>query len=203
MGLVQVAGRAHGHRPHWAMGTHAYPSSGDLLGPVELECVQPRPALGLLEGPTQHGPCTHLLGGEGVSTLVWKTLVHCVIRNLSRMFPELRDASVRIRDFAPEILSLTGRRRMTGVLGIKAEKRTRGFPGGPVVKDPMASAGDVGSIPGPERSHVARSSEALSLCSGPGAATAELTGRTWRGAHGRHSRSEASGEDPAHPKVNK
>ena len=74
VGLVQVAGRAHGHRPHWAMGTHAYPSSGDLLGPVELECVQPRPALGLLEGPTQHGPCTHLLGGEGVSTLVWKTI---------------------------------------------------------------------------------------------------------------------------------
>lgn len=50
------------------------------------------------------------------------------------MFPELRDVSVRIRDFAPEILSLTESRKMTGVGGMKAEKRTRGFPGGPVLR---------------------------------------------------------------------
>ena len=101
------ARRAHGHRPHWALGAHTCPSAGDPLGPVQLERVRPRPALGLLEGPTQDGPSTHLLGGEGVSTSVWKTLVRCAIRSLSRMFPELRDVSVRIRDFAPEILSLT------------------------------------------------------------------------------------------------
>ena len=33
-----------------------------------------------------------------------------------------------------------------------------GFPGGAVVKNPPASAGDTGSSPGPERSHMPRSS---------------------------------------------
>ena len=31
------------------------------------------------------------------------------------------------------------------------------FPGGAVVKNPPASAGDMGSSPGPERSHMPRS----------------------------------------------
>ena len=30
----------------------------------------------------------------------------------------------------------------------------RDFPGGPVVKNPPASAGDMSSIPGPGRSHM-------------------------------------------------
>ena len=34
---------------------------------------------------------------------------------------------------------------------------TLGFPGGAVVKNPPASAGDRGSIPGPGRSHTPRS----------------------------------------------
>ena len=34
---------------------------------------------------------------------------------------------------------------------------TWGFPGGAVVKNPPANAGDMGSIPGPGRSHVLRS----------------------------------------------
>ena len=33
----------------------------------------------------------------------------------------------------------------------------RGFPGGAVVRNPPASAGDVGSSPGPGRSHMPRS----------------------------------------------
>ena len=33
----------------------------------------------------------------------------------------------------------------------------RGFPGGAVVKNPPANAGDTGSSPGPGRSHVPRS----------------------------------------------
>ena len=33
---------------------------------------------------------------------------------------------------------------------------TRDFPGGPVVKNPPANAGDAGSIPGPGRSHMPR-----------------------------------------------
>ena len=32
-----------------------------------------------------------------------------------------------------------------------------GFPGGTVVKNPPAKAGDTGSSPGPERSHMLRS----------------------------------------------
>ena len=36
----------------------------------------------------------------------------------------------------------------------------QGFSGGPVVKDPPAKAGDMGSIPGPGRSRVPRSSKA-------------------------------------------
>ena len=33
----------------------------------------------------------------------------------------------------------------------------RGFPGGAVVENPPANAGDTGSIPGPGRSHMPRS----------------------------------------------
>ena len=36
----------------------------------------------------------------------------------------------------------------------------QGFPGGAVVKDPPANAGDTGSSPGPGRSHMPRSNEA-------------------------------------------
>ena len=35
--------------------------------------------------------------------------------------------------------------------------KTRDFPGGTVVKNPPANAGDMGSIPGPGRSHMPRS----------------------------------------------
>ena len=35
---------------------------------------------------------------------------------------------------------------------------TRGFPGGAVVENPPANAGDTGSIPGPGRSHMLQSS---------------------------------------------
>ena len=37
------------------------------------------------------------------------------------------------------------------------KRQARDFPGGAVVKNPPASAGDTGSIPGPRRSHVLRS----------------------------------------------
>ena len=37
------------------------------------------------------------------------------------------------------------------------ELRDMGFPGGAVVKNPPANAGDTGSSPGPGRSHVLRS----------------------------------------------
>lgn len=145
VGFVQGARRAHGGRPCWAPRTHACPSSRDPLGPA------------VPEGPTQDGPGTHPLRGEGVSTSVWKTPARCAVRNWSRVFPELCD--VRIPDFAPETLSLTGRWKTTGGVGIEAGKRTCGFPGGPVVNDLPAGAGDGGSIPGPERRHVARTAE--------------------------------------------
>jgi len=37
------------------------------------------------------------------------------------------------------------------------KKSKEDFPGGPVVKNPPANAGDVGLIPGPERFHMPRS----------------------------------------------
>ena len=37
------------------------------------------------------------------------------------------------------------------------EKLVRGLPGGAVVKNPTANAGDTGSSPGPGRSHMPRS----------------------------------------------
>ena len=39
-------------------------------------------------------------------------------------------------------------------------KTIRGFPGGAVVKNPPANAADIGSSPGPGRSHMLRSNEA-------------------------------------------
>ena len=50
-------------------------------------------------------------------------------------------------------------------------KKGRGFPGGSVVKNLPASAGDTGSSPGPGRSHMPRgiwthAPHGLSLCSG-------------------------------------
>ena len=53
---------------------------------------------------------------------------------------------------------------------IQSKMTIGGFPGGAVVKNPPANAGDTGSSPGPGRSHMPRSNEArapqlLSLCS--------------------------------------
>ena len=45
----------------------------------------------------------------------------------------------------------TGRGQLTKK---DAEKRTGDFPGGAGVKNPPANAGDVGSSPGPGRSHM-------------------------------------------------
>ena len=40
------------------------------------------------------------------------------------------------------------------VVGKTKVNKTRGFPRGPVVKNPPADAGDMGSIPGQGRSHM-------------------------------------------------
>ena len=51
----------------------------------------------------------------------------------------------------------------------KSERERQGFPGGTVVKNPLANAGDTGSSPGPGRSHMllsnlARALQLLSPC---------------------------------------
>ena len=56
---------------------------------------------------------------------------------------------------------------------VKKDDERENVPGGPVVKNPPANAGDTGSIPGPGRSPMLRSNEAhgpqlLSLCSRAG-----------------------------------
>ena len=40
--------------------------------------------------------------------------------------------------------------------GLRTQNAVRDFPGGPMVKDPHANAGDTGSIPGPGRFHMLR-----------------------------------------------
>ena len=40
---------------------------------------------------------------------------------------------------------------------VEYKMHAQGFPGGAVVKNPPANAGDTGSSPGPGRSHVPRS----------------------------------------------
>ena len=42
-------------------------------------------------------------------------------------------------------------------LGKLLKLMNQGFPGGAVVKNPPANAGDMGSIPGPGRSHMPQS----------------------------------------------
>ena len=88
-----------------------------------------------------------------------------------------------------------------------------GFPGGPVVKNPPANAGDMGSIPGSGRSHVmqgnwARVPQVLSLCSG--AHKSQLLKPTHPRAHAPQQEKSAhhderkptcSSEDPAQPKT--
>ena len=41
-----------------------------------------------------------------------------------------------------------------GLGGLAKKSKSRDFPGGPVVKNPSASAGDMGSVLGPGRFHV-------------------------------------------------
>ena len=43
------------------------------------------------------------------------------------------------------------------VLNFTRKSQIQGFPGGAVVKNPPANAGDTGSSPGPGRSHMPRS----------------------------------------------
>ena len=55
-------------------------------------------------------------------------------------------------------------------LKLTQKKKKSDFPGGTVVKNPPATAGDMDLIPGPGRSHMPRSNKArapqlLSLCS--------------------------------------
>ena len=42
---------------------------------------------------------------------------------------------------------------------------SKGFPSGPVVKNPPGNAGDTGSIPGPVRFHIPRATTTEPTCS--------------------------------------
>ena len=83
--------------------------------------------------------------------------------------------------------------------------------GGPVAKNPPASAGDTSWIPGLGTSSVRRGSQArepqvLSLCWSPGAAISELRGRELVLCHKRSHASGSPphcGEAPAQPRTNK
>ena len=45
---------------------------------------------------------------------------------------------------------------------LTTKKRTQGFPGGAVVKNPPANAGHTGSSPGPGRSHMPGATKPMS-----------------------------------------
>ena len=49
------------------------------------------------------------------------------------------------------------RKAKLNYLFVSQENLAMGFPGGAVVKNPPANAGDTGSSPGPGRSHMPRS----------------------------------------------
>ena len=88
------------------------------------------------------------------------------------------------------------------------------FPGGLVVKNPPASTGDTGLIPGPGRSHLLWDDQAhapqlpsqcaQSLCSTRETITARRSHTTRRSSPHRHNwrKPEHSKEDPPQPKVN-
>ena len=70
--------------------------------------------------------------------------------------------------YLPADLGTVGSKKMTPILYQKAwiivnlKNPCRDFPGGAVVKNPPANAGDTGSSPGPGRSYMPRSN--LSPC---------------------------------------
>ena len=76
-------------------------------------------------------------------------------------------------------------------------------PGGPVVKNPPASAGDMRSIPGPGRPHMPRGNQALvldSLCFSAGEATQwEARTLTPEQPRSRQLEKARSNEDPVLP----
>ena len=92
----------------------------------------------------------------------------------------------------------------------------QGFPGGTVVENPPANAGDTGSSPGPGRSHMPQSNEAhapqlLSLCSrarapqllSPRAATTEARAPTARACSTMRSPHTATKSSPRSPQLEK
>ena len=75
----------------------------------------------------------------------------------------------KIHSIDKPLAGLIKKKKESGLKSIKLV----GFPGGSVVKNPPANAGDTGSIPAPERSHVwwsnwVRVPQVLSLCSRAG-----------------------------------
>ena len=70
-----------------------------------------------------------------------------------------RKFNIRKIDFPEDKKSPSGRHNVF-------RDKNQGFPGGAVVKNPPANAGDTGSSPGLGRSHMPQSNELLSLSSG-------------------------------------
>ena len=94
-----------------------------------------------------------------------------IVWDLSSLFPFVFDFLVAFGILVPqpgmEPMSLQWKRRVL-TIGLPGREFSphflfffnnsfRDFPGGAVVKNPPASAGDTGSLPGPGRSHMPRS----------------------------------------------
>ena len=73
------------------------------------------------------------------------------VRGGSRVAGPESGRETRAREEQPALPLRLGRLKKANLT------RGRGFPGGAVVKNPPANAGDMGSSPGPGRSHMPRS----------------------------------------------
>ena len=76
---------------------------------------------------------------------------------LQELNPQLKASPEEERNFLLCTASLRQRPRVEKKLALKLKPIKRDFPGGAVVENPPANAGDTGLSPGPGRSHMPRS----------------------------------------------
>ena len=80
----------------------------------------------------------------------------CTATKSSSRLPQLEKA--RVQQQRPNAAKKQKKKQKKHKKILRSNNVSRDFPGGAVVKNPPANAGDTGSGPGPGRSHMPRSS---------------------------------------------